>query len=76
MALGNSGNPSEKNDSTFAHGPNHGSTFFDHGCKGRSRRQQATALGIQLLSLQGVGVAAVSLSGTMTSSRAVTLANC
>jgi hypothetical protein len=76
MALGKSSNPSEKIDSAITHGHSHGSTFFDHGCEGCSRRQQATALGIQLLSLQGLSAATVFLSGAMTSSRAVTFANC
>ena len=76
MALGKGGNPSEKIDSAITHGHNHGSTFFDHGCEGCSLRQQPTAFGIQLVSLQEFSDAAVSLSSVITSSRAVTFANC
>ncbi len=76
MALGKSGNPSEKIDSDITHGHYKGSTFFDHGREGCSRRQQANALGIQLPSLQRFSAATVSLSGAMTNCRAVTFANC
>lgn len=76
MALGKSGNPSEKIDSDTTHGHNHGSTFFDHGCKGGSRSQQAKALGTQLPSLQRFSSKDVTPGEAITSCRALTFANC
>ncbi len=76
MALGKSGNPSAKNDSAFAHGHHLGSTFFDHGCEGCSRRQLAKALGIQLPLLQRFSSEDVTPNEAITSGRTLTFANC
>jgi hypothetical protein len=76
MALGKSGNPSEKNDSDISHGHNHGSTFSDHGCEGCSRPQQAKALGNQLALLQRFSSEDVAPNDAIVSSRTLTFANC
>ncbi len=76
MALGKSGNPSEKIDSDITHGHYQGSTFFDHGREGCSRRQQAKVLVIQLPSLQRFSSEDVTPDDAITSCRALTFANC
>jgi len=76
MALVKSGNPSEKIDSDIAHGHHQGSTFFDHGREGCSRRQQAKALGIQLPLLQRFSSEDETPNGAITSCRALAFANC
>lgn len=76
MALGKGGNPSKEIDPDIVNGYNHGSTFFDYGREGCSRRQQAEALGIQLPSLHTFSSEDVIPTDAITSCRALTFANC